>query len=134
MPNADVIAYAHWERSSSEVVFKDWNGTTLDTQEVHVGVNAIPPAPPQRLGYTFSGWDKPYTNIQDHSTLTALYTRNSYKLTLNGNGGTLAGEETKDQVFDYGDSFDHVLINGKADAARRFYTFTGWRTAPFRGK
>ena len=133
MPNADLIVFAHWERSSSEVVFKDWNGTTLDTQEVPVGGNAIPPAPPQRLGYTFSGWDKPYTNIQDHSTLTALYTRNSYKLTLNGNGGTLAEEETKDQVFDYGDSFDHVLINGKADAARRFYTFTGWYTAPSGG-
>ncbi len=133
MPNADLIVYAHWERSSSEVVFKDWNGTTLDTQEVHVGANAIPPAPPQRLGYTFSGWDKPYTNIQDHSTITALYTRKSYKLSLNGNGGTLAGEETKDQVFDYGESFDHVLINGKADAARRFYTFTGWYTAPSGG-
>ena len=133
MLNADVIAYAHWERSSSEVVFKDWNGTTLDTQEVLVGANAIPPAAPQRLGYTFSGWDKPYINIQDHSTITALYTRNSYKLTLNGNGGTLAGEETKDQVFDYGESFDPALINGKADAARKFYTFTGWYTAPSGG-
>ena len=121
------------QKEKMEVVFKDWNGTTLDTQEVLVGANAIPPAAPQRLGYTFSGWDKPYINIQDHSTITALYTRNSYKLTLNGNGGTLAGEETKDQVFDYGESFDHVLINGKADAARRYYTFTGWYTAPSGG-
>ena len=133
MPDTDLTVYAQWERSSSEVIFKDWDETVLEKQEILIGADATPPEVPERPGYTFTGWDKPYTSIQDHSTITARYTINSHKLILDGNDGTLAGEETKVQAFDYGDSFDQALTNGKEEAARRFYTFTGWYTAPTEG-
>ncbi|NNJ33110.1 InlB B-repeat-containing protein [Lacrimispora defluvii] len=80
MPDTEVTAYAHWERSSSEVIFKDWDGMILENQEVAIGVDATPPQLPERQGYTFNGWDKSYSNIQDHSTITAQYTINGYEL------------------------------------------------------
>ena len=30
MPASDVTIYAHWNRTSNEVVYKDWNGTIID--------------------------------------------------------------------------------------------------------
>ena len=128
MPDSDLTIYAHWERSSSEVVFKDWDESVLDKQEVAIGADATPPEDPERAGYTFAGWDKPTTNIQDHTILTAQYTVNSHKLTLVGNGGTLAGEESKNQSVNFDASLDQVLADGKAGAARKYYTFDGWYT------
>ncbi len=133
MPDMDLTIYAHWVRSSSEVVFKDWNGNVLDKQEVSIGRDATPPEVPERTGYIFVGWDKPYTNIQDHATITARYTINSHKLTLNGNEGTLAGDETKEKLINYGESFDQSLADGKNEAVRKYYTFAGWYTTPSGG-
>lgn len=89
MPDTDLTVFAQWKRSSSEVIFKDWDGTVLETQEIAIGADATPPEVPDRPGYTFAGWDKPYTDIQDHRNITAQYTINGYKLTLDGNGGTI---------------------------------------------
>ncbi|MFR3730021.1 InlB B-repeat-containing protein [Lacrimispora sp.] len=133
MPDKNLTVYAHWVRGSSEVIFKDWTGTVIEKQEVAIGADAAPPEAPERAGYTFAGWHKPYTNIQDHIIITARYTINSYKLTLDGNGGTLEGKETKVQTFDFGNSVDQALTDGKKEAARRFYTFTGWFTSTSEG-
>ena len=40
-----------------EVVFKDWNGTTMSAQTVAEGKDATPPEVPSRAGYTFTGWN-----------------------------------------------------------------------------
>ena len=133
MPATNVTVYAHWMRSSNEVVYKDWNGNVLKTQEVAIGADATPPADPTRTGYTFTGWDKTSTNIQDHTTITAQYTANGFILTLNGNGGTLAGDTTKNQVLAYGESIDQALVNGAAEVSRKYYIFDGWYTAPTGG-
>lgn len=55
------------------VIFKDWNGTTLKTQEVEKGASASPPSSPSRSGYEFTGWSPSYTNIQANTTCTAQY-------------------------------------------------------------
>jgi uncharacterized repeat protein (TIGR02543 family) len=128
MPDSDLTLYAHWVRSSSEVIYKDWDDRGLDRQEVAIGGNATPPANPDRLGYTFTGWDKPSTNIQAHTIITAQYSKNSYKLTLDGNGGTLEGKDTREQQLAYGDSFDQILAEGAAEASHKYYTFAGWYT------
>ncbi|WP_207654506.1 InlB B-repeat-containing protein, partial [Lacrimispora amygdalina] len=127
MPDTDLTIYAHWERSSSEVVFKDWNGSVLDTQEVTIGDDATPPpAVTERIGYTFTGWDKPTTNIQDHVEINALYSINGYLLTLNGNGGTLEGMPKKEVVISFDQSFDQVLKDGRDQVTRPGYHFDGW--------
>ncbi|WP_187433303.1 InlB B-repeat-containing protein, partial [Serratia marcescens] len=125
--------YAQWTRSSSLVTYKNDDGSTLKTQEVAMGGSAVPPSNPVRTGYTFTGWDQPSSNIQDHTTITAQYSINSYPLTLNGNGGTVNGNSNKTQAVTYTDSFDQLLKDGRDAAERTGYTFSGWYTEPSGG-
>jgi len=133
MPDSNITVYAHWVHNSSEVVHKDWNGAILKTQEVAIGTDATPPKDPVRPGYAFSGWDKPSTNIQNHTTITAQYISNRFMLTLDGNGGTLAGDETKSQMLSFGDAMDQVLTDGAGKVNRKYYAFDGWHTMPTGG-
>ena len=133
MPASSVTVYAHWVRNSSEVVYKDWDGNVIKTQEVGIGADATPPSDPVRAGFAFSGWDKPSTNIQNHTTITAQYTANRFTLTLDGNGGTIAGDETKSQMISFGESLDQALEDGAAKASRKYYTFDGWYSMPTGG-
>lgn len=58
------------------VTFKDWNGTVLKTQQVEHGKAATAPANPTRTGYTFTGWDKAFTNVTANLVVTAQYVQN----------------------------------------------------------
>ncbi|WAJ23554.1 InlB B-repeat-containing protein [Lacrimispora xylanolytica] len=129
MPDTDLTVYAQWERSSSEVTFKEWNGTVIDRQEILLGADATPPEAPERAGYTFIGWDKPTANIQDHKEVTAQYSINGYLLTLDGNGGTLEGSPKKEVVISFDQSFDQILEDGKDLVERPGYQFDGWYTS-----
>ena len=117
MPASNVTVYAHWTRSSNEVIYKDWDGTIIKRQDVAIGRNAIPPTDPARPGYTFTGWDKESTNIQANTTITAQYSKNSYKLTLDGNGGSMEGSKGKEWTVTYKDSFDQILTDGKKEVS-----------------
>ena len=76
--NCDWVLFA----TTYTVTFKDWDGTVLKTQEVEPGQSATAPANPTRPGYTFTGWDKDFTNVQSNLTVTAQYTANLYTLTI----------------------------------------------------
>jgi len=58
------------------VTFKDWNDSVLDSQTVVKGNSATAPASPSRNGYTFTGWDKTYSNISSALAITAQYSIN----------------------------------------------------------
>jgi hypothetical protein len=49
------------------VTFKDHDGTELKTDKVEHGQDATAPDVPARTGYTFTGWDKTFTNITERS-------------------------------------------------------------------
>ncbi len=88
------------------VTFKDWNGTVLSTQQVVEGGAATAPANPSRVGYTFTGWDKTFTNITADTVVTAQYTINSYRLTIYykyADGTTAATTYT--QNYNYGAAY-----------------------------
>ena len=102
------------------VTFKDWDGTVLKTQEVQHGGDAEAPADPTRVGYTFTGWDKEFTNIMADLVVTAQYEINTYTVTFKDWNGTVL----KTQEVQYGGDAE-----APADPTRTGYTFTGWDKA-----
>ena len=83
---------------------------------------------PARKSYT--GFTAPagqtVTILADGSrVVTYQYTRNSYILTWDGNGGTLDGESIISDSVKYGDS-----ISEPSEVSREGYDFAGWDTTP----
>ena len=104
------------------VTFKDYDGTVLKEETVTEGGSATAPADPVREGYTFTGWDKDFTNVTANLTVTAQYTENekpvvTYTVTFQDYDGTVLKEET---VAEGGSAA------APADPVREGYTFTGW--------
>ena len=117
---ADLVVTAQYEINTYTVTFKDWDGTVLKTQEVQHGGDAEAPADPTRTGYTFTGWDKAFTNIMADLVVTAQYEINTYTVTFKDWDGT----ELKTQEVQYGGDAE-----APADPTRVGYTFTGWDKA-----
>ncbi len=99
------------------VTFLDWDGSTvISEQKVAEGQDAQEPETPTREGYTFTGWDKEFTNITNRMQITAQYTINSYTLTADvfGNAET--------QEIEYGCSWEGLA----APDAPQGLKFDGW--------
>ena len=81
-------------RSKLNVLFKNWDGTVLSKQFIEYGQAATTPASPERFGYTFNKWDTEYSKVTDNLVVTALYTKNQYKVTfLDTDGSVLSSEK-----------------------------------------
>ena len=117
---ADLVVTAQYEINTYTVTFKDWDGTVLKTQEVQYGGDAEAPADPTRVGYTFTGWDKEFTNIKADLVVTAQYEINTYTVTFKDWEGTVL----KTQEVQHGGDAE-----APADPTRTGYTFTGWDKA-----
>ena len=69
------------------VIFNDWDGTGLQTNFVYAGEAVTPPVPPERSGYTFTGWDHPasdFASVPESFTATAQYAENAAWLLVSG--------------------------------------------------
>lgn len=55
------------------VMFVDMSGQTLYTENVPPGGSATPPVPPDEPGYTFTHWQGTYENVQNNSSVQAMY-------------------------------------------------------------
>ncbi|MBE6767906.1 MAG: hypothetical protein E7549_03235 [Ruminococcaceae bacterium] len=55
------------------VTFTDFDGTVLKTERMETGKSAVPPTPPYRNGYLFTGWDITFANVTTDLTVTAQY-------------------------------------------------------------
>lgn len=109
------------DHNKFKVVFVDYDGTELSTVYVVPGGTAEPPKDPTRAGYTFVGWDRVLTNVQESFTTMAMY------------------EEVPvgQFVVRYIDKNDNVIytarVNPGEDAPAiqapevEGYRFTGWR-------
>ena len=124
---SDLTVTAQYEKNVPEpiyytVIFQDWNGTVLKTEQVEQGKSATAPAAPVREGYTFKGWDKDFSNVQSNLTVTAQYEQNApepiyYTVTFQDWDGSILKNEQVEQ----GKS-----ATAPAAPVREGYTFIGW--------
>ena len=79
--------YAKWDTDplTHDVLFLDHEFNILITTELLAGESLTPPEAPERLGYTFIGWDKDTTNITHDITFMPKYELNVYTITYHSN-------------------------------------------------
>lgn len=61
--------------SSYTVIFKDYDGTVIKTENINYGESATAPDAPQRDGYIFLNWDKTFDKVTSDLVVTAQYTK-----------------------------------------------------------
>ena len=101
------------------VTFVDWDGTMLSSVSVAPGEAATAPADPTREGYTFIGWDKDFSAVTDHMTVTAQYQINRYRVRFFDDDTLL-----KTDFVEY-----QSAAVAPANPYHEGYTFTGWDQA-----
>ena len=100
------------------VTFVNADGTVLSTQHIKEGEDAVAPSetptlkPDVEYIYTFSGWDKDFTNITEDTTVTAQYstTEQVYYLRGSFNGWMAIDKMTKGENGIY--TFETTLDAG----------------------
>ncbi|MBQ4648899.1 MAG: InlB B-repeat-containing protein, partial [Clostridia bacterium] len=121
--NLDVRAT--YDRLSYEVKFYDMNGNQIgDTQTVYYGEDAVAPVAPEVEGYTFTQWDKDFTNVTSNLDVNALYNIIKCTVTFNlGDYGTTNDQYT--WVVDY-NTASATIIAPTVEPTSDEYSFTGW--------
>jgi alternate signal-mediated exported protein len=116
------VLYAVWGPDAHTVTFVDYDGSVLKVHgAISHGNDAVAPTNPSRTGYTFTGWDRGYTNVTDNFTVKALYAPVTYKVTFVNYDGTVL--KVQDSV-PYGSS-----ATAPKNPSRSGYTFEGWDKA-----
>ena len=108
-----------WAINTYTVTFVNWDGSTLKTQTVNHGSAATAPANPSRNGWTFAGWDKPFTNVTSNLTVAATFTPNTYTVTLLANGGTIVSGNVTQYTAGTGATLP-------TNVTKTGHTFAGW--------
>jgi uncharacterized repeat protein (TIGR02543 family) len=128
----DVIYVAQWELivvspTTWKVTFVDYDGTVIETQTVDEGCAAVAPSDPVRTGYTFTGWDKVFTNVTANITVKATYSvvsSTTYTVTfVTGDHGNAAPQVTSGLLA--GDATPNPPQLGTVTSWR----FIGWQPA-----
>ena len=105
------------------VEFKDYNGYIIKQQIVEYGGDAIPPANPTRVGYTFDLWKAiDYKNITVDKVITATYTRNQYDVVFHDINGNPIGDP---QPVLHGEA---AVAPDAVNLVVAGYNFMGWKT------
>ena len=133
MPAENVTITAEFAKHTFKVVFRDYDGTTLDTQWIDYLDAAEEPAHPEYEGYTFKGWDQDFSSITSDMSITAQYTinnHNAYTHAISFTGtehGTIT--ITTGEAANYGDNvvftadpedgyrIENVTVTGKSGRA-----------------
>ena len=99
------------------VTFVDYDGLELKSVVVEYGKDATAPDDPVRNGYTFTGWDKNFSNVQSDLTVTAQYEIKKFTVIfLDWDDSPIDSQEVA-----YGDA-----AVAPKDPERGGYTFLGW--------
>lgn len=102
------------------VVFEDYDGTILKTEEVTKYQAATAPEVPSRPGYDFTGWSVDFSKVASDITVVAQYKEAEiveYRIALNPNGGKVAEEDI------YFTDYTEVVL---PIPTKDNYIFEGW--------
>ena len=128
---ANLEVTAQYTINKYEVVFKDYDGTVLSTQEVEYLADAVAPQDPTRTGYTFTGWDKGFTAVTSDLEVTAQYTINKYSITVQLPVVLETGEEGYVLqvllIAEYDTHHDLTEKLARIVASAPGFTFNGWK-------
>ncbi len=115
----------------STVTFNANGGSVSPTSKTVIYAEPYGTLPnPSRVGYTFQGWNNAsgnrifnttVVNTTSNHVLNAVWKANTYKVTLNGNGGTPASTVMN---VTYGNTYGNLITPSRAG-----YNFGGWYTA-----
>ncbi|MCK9479958.1 MAG: InlB B-repeat-containing protein, partial [Firmicutes bacterium] len=117
----NITVYAQYTINSYNVKFVDHDGNEIKSESVEHGGGATAPSDPTRPGYTFTGWDEEFDNVTGDLVVTAQYSKNSYTVTYDKNGGD-TGAAPGNQTVDYNDTVGTLPTSPTKDG----YIFTGW--------
>jgi uncharacterized repeat protein (TIGR02543 family) len=121
MPSDDVTRTATYTINTYTVTFKDADGTIIKVDTIEYMREATPPTEPSREGYTFIGWDKDYTGINQDIIVFAIYEINTYNLIYYAEDGLTVIQTT---AYEYGaDLSEH---EEPFAPEKEGYTFDGW--------
>ena len=109
------------------VTFLDKDGNLIEEQYVVKGEGAVAPEAPEVEGYTFTGWDKDFSAVEEDMVITAQYAINTYTVrffdideelldeqTVNWNEAATAPQapEVEGYIFTgWSEYFDHVTCD-----------------------
>lgn len=116
-PDGSTVLRLYYTINYYTVTFLDWNGATLALRSVPFGGNAFAPNNPYRLGYTFTGWDRGYTNVTSNITVNATYAPLTFTVVF----VDYNDEVIQTSTVNYGES-----VTPPTNPTRSGYTFTGW--------
>lgn len=105
------------EAAKYTVQFRDYDNSVLKTQKVACGSDATPPSNPSHAGMTFTGWDKPFTNIHESQVIRALYTVDGVDALLSVDGTVISQGLSK--------TFS-VYFKSPSSVAARAYMQAAW--------
>lgn len=130
--------YAQWKANTYKMIYNPngGSGSSVNVSHSYNGSYTVKAANTfSRTGYTFTGWNTKadgtgvdYTagatgtwSTTSNITLYAQWKANSYKVTVNPNGGTYNNTTSRTE---------HSVVTGNsvtiANPVRKGYTFTGW--------
>ncbi|MBS5395018.1 MAG: InlB B-repeat-containing protein [Clostridium sp.] len=112
----DTVVTATYEIDQYTVIFKDWNGTELKTEQVVYNTAATAPVAPTRDGYRFTGWDKTFDTITGNTEITAQYVK-TWTVTFRDEDGSVLKTENVDEG---------TGATAPTAPIKDGYRFTGW--------
>ena len=117
MPAENVEIKALWKINQYTVSFDVDGVVTKVTGDYNTAVTKV--ADPEKVGYTFDGWDKAVPSVfpAEDVTVKATWKINQYTISFDTDGGSLIDNIKQDY---------NTNITAPADPTKVGYTFVGW--------
>lgn len=137
--NASATLYAIWKEGYYDITYNA-NGGTLPAsitkqRKEHNGTINLHTAIPTRTDYQFMGWGTNTTTVSyqpgdaystnANLTLYAIWRKNTFTITYNGNGATSGATASTKKP----EAFGSVYVS-KNGFSKTGYSFSGWNTSP----